>query len=1000
MKKKDKQQRLLAGFDDAAPDDAVPDDAAPDDAAPDDAAPDDVDQGQSLPPSAASARPGPPTRSVARRGPPTSTAAVTSASTAASSGSLTDVSAEAPTDLASLAGKQVWVIDAHALIYQVFHAMPDMSGPAGQAVGAIHGFIRDVLDILEKKQPDILVCAFDHSDVTFRHDLFAGYKQSRPSMPEDLRPQIDGIVRLLDGLGIRRLDCPGFEADDVMATLARQVREAGGQCVLVTHDKDCRQLIGDQVKIYNIRKDLLLDAEALHQDWGIRPDQVIDFQALVGDSVDDVPGVPLIGPKLARELLEKYGTLDTVLEHAHEVAGTKRRENLVKYREQALLSRQLVKLADDAPVGTQWIAPSGTVDAPLVQQLCEEFGFRRLGDRLLKMTATEIGKAWTGDYQTVADLERLRAVVAEIQQQPRLVVDLETTSAHPRWADIVGYALAWREGHAVYVPVRAPDGEPCLDAAAVMQILRPLLEDPALRKLGQNIKYDMVVLRSHGTELRGIEFDTMVADYLLSPGERNHNLDDLARRYLRHDTIKTRELLGSGRQQRTMDQVPVADVTEYACEDADIPLRLHGLLRDRLAASELTALFDELEMPLIDVLAEMEFNGIRVDVPRLEQLSRGFTDRLGELESEIYQLAGEPFNIDSPKQLADVLFQRLGLPVVKKTRTTGASTDADVLEELASRHPLPAKIVQYRQLAKLKGTYVDALPQLVHPRTGRVHSSFKQDVAATGRLSSKDPNLQNIPIRTQEGREIRSAFLPAEGWQLLTADYSQIELRILAHFCGDAALQDAFARDEDVHTRVASEVFGVPLADVRSDMRRRAKAVNFGIIYGQTAFGLAQGLGIAKDEAAAFIEAYFARYPAVRQFIEKTLDACREKGYVSTILGRRRAVEGVRTASRRGDGRFRTLPERIAINTVIQGSAADLIKQAMINLHRRMREKRLQARMLLQIHDELVFEVPSHELTQLAQLVATEMTGAAALDTPLKVDVKSGANWAECDDVS
>jgi DNA polymerase-1 len=414
----------------------------------------------------------------------------------------------------------------------------------------------------------------------------------------------------------------------------------------------------------------------------------------------------------------------------------------------------------------------------------------------------------------------------------------------------------------------------------------------------------------------------------------------------------------------------------------------------------LTWLFEKLEMPLIEVLAEMEYLGIRIDVPRLRDLGERFAQRLNAMQAEIYEQAGQQFNIESPKQLAEVLFERLKLPVLKRTKTTGASTDADVLEELAALHPLPAKIVAYRQIAKLKGTYVDALPQLIHPQTGRIHTSFKQDVAATGRLSSQDPNLQNIPIRTQEGREIRSAFLPAEGWQLLTADYSQIELRILAHFSGDQALLAAFQQNEDIHARVASEVFGVSREQVQAEMRRRARAVNLGIIYGQTAFGLAKGLNISKDDASQFIDAYFARYPGVKAFMEKTLDACREKGYVSTILGRRRAVEGVRHASRRGDGRFRTLPERIAINTVIQGSAADLIKQAMINIHRRLVEERLQARMLLQIHDELVFEVPSSELAHLANLVESEMTGAARLDTPLKVDVKSGANWAECEDVT
>jgi DNA polymerase-1 len=595
-------------------------------------------------------------------------------------------------------------------------------------------------------------------------------------------------------------------------------------------------------------------------------------------------------------------------------------------------------------------------------------------------------------------LDDLEQVLAGLRRRSGVSLHLQTTSPHPRFAEVVGYALSGNEGEAVYIPVQAPAGEQHLDADEVLLRLRPLLEDARLPKIGQNVKYAAIVLRGLGVPLRGAAFDTMVADYLLAPGERNHNLEDLARRYLQHDTIKINDLLGTGKAQKRLEDIPVSQLLPLAGEDADIPLRLAAVLRRRLDAADLAGLFDQLEMPLVEVLAEMEYHGIRVDVPSLRQMSARFAARMDDLQTEIYTLAGQEFNIDSPKQLADILFARLGLPVLKRTRSTGASTDADVLEELAAQHPLPAKIVEYRQISKLKGTYVDALPQLVHPSTGRVHTSFKQDVAATGRLSSKDPNLQNIPVRTLEGREIRSAFLPQQGWQLLTADYSQIELRILAHFCGDPALRAAFEDDEDIHTRVACEVFGVAADQVASEMRRRAKAVNFGIIYGQTAFGLSKSLGIAKEDATAFIDAYFGRYPGVRQFMEKTLDDCREKGYVSTILGRRRAVEGVRSASRRGDGRYRTLPERIAINTVIQGSAADLIKQAMIAIHRRIQQERLQARMLLQIHDELVFEVPSPELARVAELVVAEMTGAARLDTPLKVDVKCGPNWAACDD--
>jgi DNA polymerase-1 len=902
--------------------------------------------------------------------------------------------------------KTVYVVDAHALIYQVFHAMPDMSGPAGQPVGAIHGFTRDLFDLLEKRKPDYLFCAFDYSDITFRNELYDQYKAHREPMPVDLRPQIDDIRRGLAALRIPLVECQGYEADDVLATFARLVEERGGKCFLVTNDKDCRQLITDRVAMFNIRKNLVIDAEELRKDWGIRPDQVVDFQALVGDSVDNVPGVPLIGPKIARELLEKYDTLDSVLDHAHEVAGAKRRENLINFREQALLSRELVRLTAEAPIEIDWHAGRiGRFDLDAARELFREFGFRQLGERLTslaaKMPRTELRKdeqaPWDADYRTVATLAELESLAGEMSRQPRISIDTETTSTSPRFAELVGISFAWEEGQAYYVPIRAPRGEPQLEEAAVLTILRPVLESAAIEKIGQNLKYDVVVLRGAGVEVRGLAFDSMVADYLLSPGERTHDMDDLSRRYLRHETIKISELIGSGKQQKRMDEVPVPRITAYAAEDADVPLRLSALLSAKLAEQQLDRLFAELEMPLVEVLAEMEFHGIRIDVPRLGELSRRFGERLKALEAEIYSIAGHEFNIDSRQQLAEVLFRELKLPVIKRT-STGPSTDVDVLTELAPRHALPAKIIEYRQNAKLKSTYVDALPQLVHPRTGRVHTSFKQDVAATGRLSSKDPNLQNIPVRTEEGREIRSAFLPQEGWSLLAADYSQIELRVLAHFCRDRALLEAFEQDQDIHARVASEVYGVPLEAVTSDMRRRAKAVNFGVIYGQTPFGLARALGIEKEEAAEFIDAYFARYVGVERFIDQVLDESRAKGYVTTISGRRRAIEGVRDSKRRGSSsRFRSLPERIAVNTVIQGSAADIIKRAMIALHRRLRRDGSQARMLLQIHDELIFESPPHELSSLATTVRTEMAAAGELSVPLKVDLKTGANWAECE---
>jgi len=908
-----------------------------------------------------------------------------------------DAVSEASLSPDGLEDRTVYVVDTHALIYQLFHALPEMTSPQGEPVGAVYGFARDMIYLLGVKRPDYLFCAFDLPGKTFRHELYDGYKKGRPEMPDDLVPQIESVRRLIDALEIPALEWESFEADDVMATLARITEELGGRCCLVTSDKDCRQLISDRVTLLNIRKNQVFDREALMDDWGITPEQVVDYQALVGDSVDNVPGVPLVGPKLARQLLGQHGTLEAVLEHAAEVSGAKRRQNLMEGREQALLSRELVRLDRHVPVAVDWDAGRvGPIDGDRVRELFRQFGFQSLADKADALDAkagTAVAKKVEirAEYRIVDTAEGLEAFVGQLRRQKCISLDTETTSIWPRWAEIVGLSFAWKDDEAWYLPVRAPAGERCLERGKTLEALRPVLEDPAIEKVGQNLKYDMIVLRAVGIELAGVAFDSMVASYLLDAGQRNHSLDELAWRYLGHTTIKITELIGTGKTQKRMDEVPVRQVTDYAGEDALVPLRLRPILWEKLTEASLDALCADVELPLIEVLVDLEYHGIRVDVDRLLELSRRHAARLESLEGEIYALAGREFNIASPKQLQEVLFREQNLPVLKKTKT-GASTDAEVLEELAQVHPLPAKIIEYRQVAKLKGTYTDALPEMVHPGTGRVHASFNQVVAATGRLSSSDPNLQNIPVRTEAGREIRSAFVPGEeGWVLLAADYSQIELRVLAHFSEDEQLCGAFARDEDIHARVASQVYGVSLEAVTGEMRRKAKAVNFGVIYGQSPFGLAKQLGIDKREAAKFIDTYFGGYPRIEEFLAKVLAECREKGYVKTILGRRRAIRGVRAHG----GRQRNLAERTAVNTVVQGSAADLIKQAMIAIHRRLRRERLPAKMLLQIHDELIFEVPFENLHELARLVTEEMVGAERLRVPLKVDVKAGPNWAD-----
>lgn len=894
----------------------------------------------------------------------------------------------------SLEGKSVYVIDSHSLIHQVFHALPEMTSPKGEPVGAVFGFVRDILFLIETKKPDYLLCAVDLPGKTFRHELFEQYKIHRPPMHVDLVPQIALIHRVLENAAIPVLGQESFEADDILATVAHQVEEQGGECYLVTGDKDCRQLMTDRIKVYNIRKDQVYDRDLLAQEWGVRPDQVVDFQALVGDATDGVPGVPMIGPVCAKQLLEKFGTLEEVLKHPESASGARRQENLRTYREQALLSRQLVRLDRNVPLTIDWQgAQVRRFKWGSVRDLLADLGFRSILAKVDALDERVHEAQRTAEFTThVVDTpEKLAELVAQLRRLKSFSFDTETTSIQPRQAELVGCSFAWNDQEAWYLPVRTPPGFPHLEPQVALDALRPVLEDPAIEKIGQNLKYDMIVLRSAGVEMAGLAFDSMVASYLLDAGQRNHNLDDMADRYLQHETIKITELIGTGKNQRRMDEVPVPQIARYAGEDALLVVRLQPLLASRLTESHLDDLFSRVELPLVEVLTELEYNGVKVDVSRLRELSERYGRRMEELESEIYELAGHRFNLASPKQLQVVLFDEQKLPVVKKTKT-GASTDVEVLEELARIHPLPARIIEYRQYAKLKSTYVDALPELVYAATGRVHTAFNQVVTATGRLSSSEPNLQNIPVRTEEGREIRSAFVPGDaGWVLLAADYSQIELRMLAHFCGDEKLCAAFARDEDIHAQVASQIHQVPLAEVTEAMRRQAKTVNFGIIYGQSAFGLAKQLGIEQDAAGRFIDAYFEGYPGVEKFLDKILAECRACGYVNTILGRRRAIDGVRERP----GRQKTLAERTAVNTVIQGSAADLIKLAMIAIHRRLRRERLSARMLLQIHDELIFEVPSDQVDYLASLVSAEMVGAQPLGVPLKVDVKVGPNWAD-----
>jgi len=952
--------------------------------------------------------------------------------------------------------ESIYLIDAHSLIFQVFHAIPEMSGPSGLPTNAIFGFARDLLFLQTERRPDYLLCVFDRGERTFRNDLYAEYKANRSPMPDDLVLQLPEFSRLLAALRVPEAGLPGFEADDAIATVAQAAAARGLDVFICTSDKDCRQLLGDRVRMFNLRKRTTFGRDELLADWGIAPDQVVDFQTLVGDPVDNVPGVPGIGPKTAAKLLQEFGTLDQLLAAARTLEGKKKQGSLTPRLAQSLLtadkielSRQLVRLATDVPMPLDW--EQWRLQAPDAERfvgLCREWGFRGLAEQvrsaalrdarppepartfvqgelfpfganeepaapappaapaladfqpggLILTISTDPADRWTALYHLVDTPAKFQDFEQKLKAQQRFAIDLETTSLEPRRADIVGYAISWQASEGWYLPVRGPAGAALLDPDQTLQRLRPVLENPAIAKINQNIKYDWLVLRQQGINLVGAVGDPMVGDYLLHAGERSHGMDELSVRYLSHRPIPIADLIGKGKKQLRMDQVPTAKVAEYAAEDADVAWRLCERIEPELAAGGLDKLYREVEIPLIEVLAELEFNGIRLDLARLKQLGDEMADQLADLEQQIHRLAGREFNIASPKQLRTVLFDELKLPTQRKTGITGeASTDQETLERLAALgHELPRKIVAYRQVAKLKGTYVDALPELVNPNTGRVHASFNQTVAATGRLSSSDPNLQNVPVRTEQGRQIRQAFIPEEGWRLLTADYSQIELRLLAHFSGDEQMRKAFADDQDIHAAVAAQIYGVAEADVTKDMRRVAKTVNFGVIYGMSAHGLAQRLEITREQAGKFIDAYFARYPKVLAYQADLLEKCRKTGNVGTILGRRRAITGIRADS---TYQQRNQPEREAINMEIQGSAADLMKLAMLNLYRRLRREQRQARMLLTVHDELVFEVPPGELQEVARLVEEEMVGAMQLEVPLKVDVAAGANWLDVEAV-
>jgi len=907
--------------------------------------------------------------------------------------------------------KPLVLVDGSSYLYRAFHALPPLSTATGQPTGAVLGVVNMLYKLVDEVAPEQMAVVFDAPGRTFRDDLYAEYKAHRPPMPDDLRAQVEPLLEAIAAMGIPLLRIEGVEADDVIGTLARQASAAGTPTVVSTGDKDLAQLVDERVTLVNTMDNTTLDSAGVQQKFGVTPRQMIDYLALVGDTSDNIPGVPGVGPKTAVKWLQQYGDLETLKARAAEIpgkVGERLRESLVTLD----LSRELatIRCDLDLPLTVGDLTLRQPDNAQLAA-LFERLEFSRLlrrargGDtptqRPTAATPTTNEAAPTptalqasaGRYETVRTEDELERWCERIAAAPLVALDTETTSLAYMQAELVGISLAVTTGEAAYIPLahRYPGAPDQLNREAVLERLKPWLESAA-PKLGHHLKYDAHIFANHGIRLGGIEHDTMLESYVLNSTATRHDMDSVAALYLGVDTVKYEDVVGKGAKQITFDQVDLDTATRYAAEDADVTLRLHEALWPQLQAlPEVARVYTDIERPLVRVLERMEYTGVRVDARLLREQSQELALKMAATEEAAYTAAGGPFNLGSPKQLQEVLYERLALPVLGKTPKGQPSTAEDVLEQLAESYDLPRLVLEYRGLAKLKSTYTDKLPAEIHPRTGRIHTSYHQAVAATGRLSSSDPNLQNIPIRTPEGRRIRQAFVAPPGFKLLAADYSQIELRIMAHLSGDEGLLAAFANDLDIHRATAAEVFNTPLAEVSAEQRRSAKAINFGLIYGMSAFGLAKQLGIERGQAQTYVDLYFERYPGVKRHMDETRNSARRQGYVSTVFGRRLHLPEINSRN----AQRRQYAERSAINAPMQGTAADIIKRAMLGVASWLEEQRPEARLIMQVHDELVIEAPEDQVEAVGAAVARIMEGAAELRVPLRVDAGVGANWDE-----
>jgi len=879
------------------------------------------------------------------------------------------------------------LVDGTALIFRSYYAFirNPLVNSKGVNTSAVFGVSEKLLDLTERFEPDYMAVAFDTAAPTFRHEAFEEYKATRDEAPDEMIDQIPLIHDVVEALGLTRIELPGYEADDVIGTIAERAKSNGCRVVIVSSDKDFYQLVGESVTVFDPWKRVEYDPAGVEEAFGIEPSRVVDVLGLMGDSSDNVPGVPGIGKKTATALVSEFGSLEDVLANVENISGKKRKENLTEFADQARQSLELVTICLDAPVDAALDdLATGPADYERVSELFADLEFPSLMKRVTPPERCVEGL----EYGLVSTLKELDGVVRSLRRCDGFAVDLETTSLEPVDAEIVGVALSWEEGKACYVPVGSGRGR--LGVEKVLERLRPVLEDDGVPKYGQNLKYDLEVFAVHGVALAGIAFDTMIASYLLEPGRRQHNIGALALEHLGRTVTPIEDLIGKGQGQLSFAEVEVEAARDYSCEDAEVAFALTQVLAPQIEEQGLDTLMRDVELPLIPVLARMELAGVALDTAMLGRLGDEFGSEIDGIRRKVWEHAGFEFNIDSPKQVSEVLFERLGLTKGRRTKT-GYSTDNAVLTRLQHEHEAAALILEYRQLMKLKSGYLDTLPRLVNPTTGRVHTSFNQAVAATGRLSSSNPNLQNIPTRTALGREIRKAFIAEDGKLLVSSDYSQIELRIMAHLSGDDHLREAFEQGKDFHRATAALIFAREEADVTPSERDWAKTVNFGIMYGMSPYGLARQLGVSNDEAADFIDRYFEQYPGVREYTERTIAEAAETGSVSTLLGRRRTITGIES----DNARIRGMAERTAVNTPIQGSAADLIKVAMIGLDERIGREGIPARMILQVHDELVLEVDADAADRAETAIREEMEHPEGfdLDVPIAANVARGASW-------